>query len=236
MSEIYQNYAARFLASYNECPPGCEHDTIVVFNGQRANSELTCMFSGLPSCRFLEHDNSGYDIGAFQFASRSSSCDMIVFLGASTWFNRGGWLVRMSQAFNQCGDAQYGAMGNRGDLKVKVWPHIRTTAFWMRPSLMNNYPKIVKRPDQRHPFEHGSSCFTSWVTKQGLKSLVVTWNHIFEWQNWDDDPNGFQRGDQSSLIAGDHLCERPYYPNGACQHSSAQCSPWAFNRCWGCLS
>lgn len=208
----YEDYALRFLSEYQKFPPGMEHQSVVVLNGGRASSEIFCLFSPLPNLQFLEHDNSGYDIGAFQMAARSIPCDMIVFFGASTYFTRSGWLIRMATSFQRHGNAQYGAMGNRGDNAVAVWPHIRTTAFWMDPRLMNSYPHIINRPEQRHPFEHGPNCFTSWVKQQGLASWVVTWSSELQWANWDSCPNGFQRGNQSELLAGDHICEPPYYP------------------------
>lgn len=234
----YENYTARFLNSYNSYPPGITHDTAIIFNGVTPTVALKCMFSVLPNCGYYQHDNSGYDIGAFQFAARTIPCDMMVFFGASTYFNRQGWLTRMLESYKTHGNAQYGAMGNRGDMKVKVWPHIRTTAFWMHPGLMNSYGHIVTRPEERHPFEHGRNCFTSWVSEVGLKSFVVTWNHVLEWANWDDDPNGFQRGDESSLLAGDHICEPPYYPSNQCRYSghTRNCSPWNHSICWTCLS
>ena len=136
----YDDYAIRFLMSYYANPPGIEHDTTVVLNGSKATSETTCLFGSLPNCNFIEHDNSGYDIGAFQRAARDVPCDLMVFFGASTYFPRPGWLLRMASVFQRFGNAQYGAMGNGGDKRVNVWPHIRTTAFWMNPKLMNEYP------------------------------------------------------------------------------------------------
>lgn len=212
LGPAYEQYALRFLNSYRANPPGTDHQSVIVLNGGRSSSELFCLFSAMPNFLILEHDNSGYDIGAFQFAARKIPCDMMVFFGASTFFKRSGWLLRMASSFQSHGNALYGAMGNKGDAAVAVWPHIRTTAFWMKPELMNAYPVIVTRPEQRHPFEHGKDCLTSWVRAQGLAAWVVTWNYEFLWAHWDDDPNGFQRGNQSSLLAGDHICEPPYYP------------------------
>jgi hypothetical protein len=210
----YDSYAVRFLQSYHDNQPGMEHDSVVVVNGAKANGELACMFSSLPNLRLIEHDNSGYDIGGFQLAAREHACDLMVFFGASTTYTRPGWLTRMAASYSIHGPGQYGAMGNRGDIPVKVWPHIRTTAFWMHPSLMCGYPQRITRPEQRHPFEHGPNCFTGWVTSQGLKSWVITWNRDLLWADWDSDPTGYQRGDQSGLLAKDHLCEPPYYPRG----------------------
>jgi hypothetical protein len=208
----YDDYAFRFLNSYHANPPGLQHETVVVLNGLNQSSAIACLFSPLQQCSFLNHDNSGFDIGAFQHAAREVPCDLMVFFGASTYFSRPGWLIRMATSFNQHGNAQYGAMGNRGNLTVGVWPHIRTTAFWMDPKLMNAYPTIVTTPGQRHPFEHGQGCFTDWVTKQGLRSWVITWDRDSLWEQWNDDPEGYSRGGQSGLLAGDRMSEPPYYP------------------------
>ena len=207
-----RDYTARFIESYRAHPPGVEHDTVVIVNGTKLTEESQRMFSdSMPNCLFLYHDNSGYDIGAYQFAARVVPCDMMVFFGASAYLNGAGWLARMLCAFLKHGNAQYGTMGNRGNLNVKVWPHIRTTSFWMAPDLMNAYPHIVTTPDERHPFEHGKDCFTNWVTKQGLKTWVVTWTKELLWEDWDSEPNGYSRGNQSSMIAGDRMCEPPYF-------------------------
>lgn len=208
----YDDYAFRFLQCYQAYPPGMDHDTVIMLNRVKASSELTCIFSSMPNVTFIEHDNSGYDIGAFQHAALVYPCDMMVFFGASTYFNRPHWLIRMASVFQHNGNAQYGAMGNQGDVPVGVWPHIRTTAFWMNPQLMNACPMRVTRPEQRHPFEHGPQCFTSWVTGQGLRSWVVTWGKELLWPYWDSDPQGYARGSQRDLLAGDRMTEAPYFP------------------------
>lgn len=208
----YVDYAKRFVEQYKQCLPEFEHQTVVAINGLKLDDQIQGIFSGLPNLQFMEHDNSGYDIGAFQHAAREFPCDLMVFFGASTYFTKPGWLKRMVEAFARNGDGIYGTMGNRGNLNVKVWPHIRTTAFWMPPKLLNEYPKIVTEDKDRHSFEHGSACLTSWVISRGLKAIVVTWSSETEWEDWDSTLNGFQRGDQSDLLAGDHICEPPYYP------------------------
>lgn len=211
VSPMYDFYCERFLRSYHANDPGMDHSTAIVLNGVKRNSSFQCLFSSLKNVQFIEHDNSGYDIGGFQAAAMHTPCDLIVFFGASTFFSRPGWLKRMVESYQKHGPAQYGTMGNRGDVNAKVWPHIRTTAFWMEPKLMNDCPFRVKLPMHRHPFEHGQHCFTSWVKKMGLKSWVVSWTGEYEWEHWDMIPNGFHRGNQSNLIAGDHLCEPPFY-------------------------
>lgn len=206
-----RDYTSRFIKSYRDNPPLLDHKTVIVLNGTKATTNIAIQYSGMPNVQFLEHDNSGYDIGGFQMAARDIPCDMMAFFGQSTYFQRPGWLVRMRDSFLKHGNAQYGAMGNRGNLHVKVWPHIRTTAFWMDPKLMNSYPDVISTPEMRHPFEHGPNCFTGWIASRGIKSWVVTWNDELLWEDWDSDPNGYSRGDQSSMLAGDRMCERPYF-------------------------
>ena len=205
------HYTNRFLESYHANPPGLEHETVIVLNGTRATSEIVCLFSSLPNCRFIEHDNSGYDIGAFQFAARTFPCDLMVFFGASTYYPKPGWLIRMASVYDKYGLAQYGAMGSGAEASVNVFAHIRTTAFWMPPQLMNAYPKRVIHPEDRHPFEHGKDCLTEWVKSRGLSSFEVTWEKELTVNSWGADPNGYHRGNQSSLLAGDRMCEHPYY-------------------------
>ncbi len=212
VGQKYFEYAVRFLETYHSHPPLIEHETVVVLNGGTVSSEVTCLFSELPHCHFIERDNSGYDIGAYQSAARSTDCDLMVFFGASTYLKLNGWLRRMVEAFDRHGDTIYGAMGNRGNLAIGVYPHIRTTAFWMTPKLFNAYPGIIRKKEQRYGFEHGKNCLTEWVKKSGKKPLVVTKNGAYEWALWDADANGFHQGNQSAMIAGDRISEPPFYP------------------------
>lgn len=169
---------------------------------------MESVFEGL-HYQTIQHDNTGWDIGAFQKAARSVPCDLMVFLGSSAYIRVEGWLKRMVEAYQLHGNAQYGATGNRGN--GPVHPHIRTTGFWMEPDLMNAYPVRVVRPEQRYPFEHGSGCFTDWVTSLGLESWVVSTTGEYLWPDWDLFPNGYHRGDQSTMLVGDRLTAPPFY-------------------------
>ena len=204
-------YAQRFVDSYNQFPAGIDHDTLVVCNGAPVTEGCKARFASLPNLFFLEHDDSGWDIGAYQLAARTVPCDMMVFLGGSTFFRRAGWLARMYQAFQSHGNAQYGAMGNRGNIPFNVWPHIRSTAFWCHPALLAAYPYRISRYEQRHPFEHGRDCFSEWVKRSGLLNWVITWTTEYQESMWDNTQAGFHRGDQSDLLAYDRICEPPYY-------------------------
>lgn len=206
----YRDWARRFVASYQRHPPDYPHDSIVVLNGGRVTAEAQQLFRPLMNLRFLTHDNSGYDIGAFQRAARTwPQYDIMAFFGTSSYLKGRGWMRRVVESSRKHGLGLYGVMGNRGD--GPVMPHIRTTAFWIKPELLNRYPQQVNHPQNRYEFEHGRTCLAEWLRKQGLPRLVVTWDNEYEWKDWDSFPNGFHRGDQSALLAGDRLTEPPYY-------------------------
>lgn len=210
-----EGWAFRFLETYYRRPPGMDHDTLIVLNGGEITYELMCLFSSLRRTEFVQHDDSGWDIGAFQKAARTfPDYDLMVFFTSSVYLKQSGWLRYMVNAFEKKGDGLYGCMGNRGVPQFKVYPHVRTTGFWIRPKLMNEYPWVARKKEDRFPFEHGPNCLAEWLkrTKQ-LPTRVVTTNGIYEWENWDNIPNGYHRGDQSAMLCGDRLTEPPYYPH-----------------------
>lgn len=204
--------AAKFLATYEMFPPGGEHQSVVVCNGGPADDETRFLFGSLPNLTLLQHDNSGQDIGAFQLAAQVTPCDIMLFLGSHTYFRRGGWLHRVRATFKEYGDNLYGATGNQGDSRVNVYPHIRTTAMWCSPGLMNRCPLRVTDASQRYPFEHGPNGLTTWHLSQPLnRAMVCGWYGEWDVLNCDQMPGGFHRGDQSNLLIGDRLTCPPYH-------------------------
>lgn len=209
----YLDLAARFLESYHRFPAGYPHESLVVCNGVAPNDEIRFMFDVMENSRCMYHDNSGFDIGAFQHAARDNpDSDLMVLFGATAYIRGPGWLARVAESFAKRGNALYGVMGNRGDSRVGVYPHIRTTGFWLPTALFNQYPMQVKDPGERYPFEHGPNCLTSWIKKKGYVPWVVSWHGEHRWEEWDSFPGGFHRGQQEGLIFGDKLSMPPYYP------------------------
>lgn len=209
--QAYMNNAMRFVSTYHECPPGREHSSVVICNGFQPTSFEQVLFSPLPNLTLMAHDNSGWDIGAFQLASRSIPADLMLFFGSSAYFTGGGWLNRVEDSVARHGFGLYGVHGNAGDARVNVSPHVRTTGFWIAPSLLNKYPFIVKASTNRYEFEHGNTCLANWITKQGMQVWVVTWHREYLRHEWDGIPNGFHRGNQSALLFRDRLCDPPFY-------------------------
>jgi hypothetical protein len=207
----YLDYAARFVSCYANFPPGADHDSLIVCNGVPADGMVRMLFSSLANVNFVQHDNSGFDIGAFQFASSIQPPRIGLFFGASAFFQRPGWMSRVLESSARRGLGLYGSMGNAGDNRVRVFPHIRTTGFWLSTELFNNYPFKVKQAGQRYEFEHGQTCLTEWCKQQGYMPWVATWDTEYPPHMWDHIPNGFHRGDQSNLLFKDRLCEPPFY-------------------------
>lgn len=205
-----EEYALRFIESFHRFPAS-DIETMIVLNDGKSSSELACLFASLPRVRFVEHDDTGWDIGAFQKASRVADSDVMLFMGSSIVFRHHGWLNRVKDSVSRHGDGLYGAMGNSGNIPGNVWPHIRTTGFWMLRETFNAYPKVVSNPQERYPFEHGKMCLSEWTRHQGKKVLVVTSDAEYEYKDWDTFPNGLHRGDQSALLFTDRLTEPPFY-------------------------
>jgi len=189
--------ARRFVATYREFPPTESHSLHVVFNGSAPAAENVAVFDGL-QVQFHEHDNVGWDIGAFQMAARVISCDLIVCLGANSHFTRAGWLGRMVAAACMHGDALYGASAS-----YERDPHIRTTAFWCDPMILRAYPIRVRTQEERYAFEAGALSLTRLTEHVGLQCWLVTWSGEYLKGDWRIPADIFRRGDQSNALVRD---------------------------------
>lgn len=198
--------AARFLDSYKRCPVSVSHTLYVVSNGGPPTPYMKRTLATVKH-EIVVHDDTGWDIGAYRKCAKEIPCDLMVFFGGSSYVKGSGWLDRMVAAWQKHGRAIYGAMGSLGHNI-----HIRTTGWWAPPDLLNEYPHPTDSTSRsRYAFEHGENGLTMWAIKKGLKAFVVTWDNTYEWRQWDSIPNGFQKGNQSALLAGDRLTEPPFY-------------------------
>src|SRR5260221_5060464 len=210
----FSSKALEFALSYQRNPPGLKHDTTIVCNGAPATQPTKDLFNGLPNLTFIDHDNSGWDIGAFQMAAKRSAAQLMLFCGAHTYFRKPGWLKRMQETFVAFGDTLFGSTGNQGDLRFNVHAHVRTTGFWCSPQLFAQYPHLVTTQGgggERYAMEHGENCLTNWIRQQGKVAWIAAWDGLWPVQNCDSIPNGYHKGDQSNLVVGDRLTMPPYY-------------------------
>lgn len=210
-NDHYLNLAVNFLKTYHEQPPGMDHESIIVCNGNPPDEMAEILFGSLPNLHFIHHDNSGYDCGAYQRAAREfSDCDLMMFFGASSYLRGNGWLSRMVAAWQKHGNTLYGTSANRGHIAVGVYPHIRTTGFAIAPSLFNQYPEKVTT-ERRYLFEHGVHCLTSWIKARRLVPWLVSWESEYKEPAWDSVPGGYHNSDQHNLLCGDRMTSPPYW-------------------------
>lgn len=176
---VYEPLAQRFARSYLEHPPGeTEHSLNVVVNGNVPGPRHRQLFDPLPAT-FRSHSNFGKDIGAYQMAAQEIPCDLLVCFGANVHFRRAGWLDRLVNVFLDNGPGLYGPWAYH-----QPAPHVRTTAFWLPPTLLNSYPYQVG-DGQRYTFEHGrDSSITAHLTKLGYPVMMVTWNGAYPEKDW----------------------------------------------------
>ena len=178
-----------------------DHRLHVVFNGSEPSAENLALFDGL-DIESHRHDNTGWDIGAFQTAALEIDCDLIVCLGTNSHFKRAGWLRRMIESVEAHGDGLYGSSAS-----YERDPHIRTTAFWCDPMLIRAYPKPVRTFDDRYEFEASPSSITRLAEHVGLGCWFVTWDGEYPKPEWRTPPNIFRRGDQSNSLVFDRYFE-----------------------------
>ncbi len=206
--------ALEFAQSYERNPPGLKHNTVIVCNGAEITEPSKDLFNPLPNRSYINRDNSGWDIGAFQAAAKASEADMLVFCGVHTYFRKPGWLARMHEVWLELGDTLYGSTGNQGDERFGVFAHVRTTGFWCSRALFNAYPHQVTEGGaggQRYQMEHGKDCLTSWVIRQGKQPWIVAWDCVWPVQQCDQIPGGYHNGIQFNLLVGDRLTAPPYH-------------------------
>lgn len=173
-TKLYEPMARRFSNAYLENPPGeSDHELIVCVNGSNATPpKAQELFDPLVP-RFIHHNNSGRDIGAYFSAARTIPCDYMVCMGAHTRPRQAGWLDRMVQALENNGPGVYGPWAFH---VPEV--HIRTTVFAITPELLNAYPTTITN-DNRYGFEHGRNSITLWCMNQGFQAMQVTAHGVF---------------------------------------------------------
>lgn len=206
----HDNWAKQFAQTYKDFPAEYPHDLVVVSNGERPTQTTRDLLNLSERTFFFNHDDSGFDIGAYQHVAKHIDADMMVFLGGRSYLRRSGWLKRMVELFETYGDILYGSMQVNGNIPAGIWPHVRTTGFWMSPSLMNSYPEKVSTDAQRYPFEHGPNSLTMHCAKKSGAG-VGTFNGWYWMDKWNEVTEGYHSGSQRELLVGDRLSRPPYY-------------------------
>lgn len=182
--DTYVPLGLRFAKSYMDNPPGkYPHELHVVINGPEPSPKLLGIFNPLP-VKFHQHNNFAKDLGAYMLAAAKVKSDLMLCLGSHTHFPRGGWLDRIMDVYMKLGPGLYGCWGFQSPS-----PHIRTTAFWLPPELLESYPHLNN--DTRYEFEHGKEkSILRWALDNGLPVAMVGWTRVGVYPKFHDSPSG----------------------------------------------
>lgn len=193
---ITEDYAARFVTTWREYPPGSECDLLVIANGGPLTTSTTVLFSEL-NARMFPRSNDGWDIGGYIEAARGpcAGYDLMVCCGESIYFHRKGWLKRLVEAWEKVGPGMYGSLSSN-----LVRTHLNTTGFCAPPIILAQYPKTVSSRADRYEFEHGQQAFWRRVALRGMPVRLVTWDGIWEPRAWRFPHDILWRGDQTNCL------------------------------------
>ena len=196
---VYRHEAERFVKSYEQHPPGCDHETVIVVNGGLVTEDVRRVFAPLQGVTFFEHNNTGQDIGGYIALAKRTRVEMMICLASSTHFWREGWMTRMVEAWETHGPGVYGAHAS-----YECTPHFHTTSFWCPPRMLAEYPFPVGTRLERYNFEHGRTdkrrIFWRLAFLEGRPCKLVTLDGEYDWWDWRTPPNIIRRGDQSNVL------------------------------------
>lgn len=188
------DYCSRFVGSYLACPPGAEHETIVVCQNGPLPMETSLLFDAMP-CRFFPRQNDpGYDLTAYMEVAEKFPCDLLVCCGETIHFHKPDWLKRYVDTWSKYGPGMYGTFSSN-----LVRPHLNTTGFAVAPKFLKGSPKPTNRLE-RYAFEHGEKAL--WKRVESFNSPVrcVTWDGDWTPHQWRQPENILWKGDQSNLL------------------------------------
>lgn len=190
----FDAYARRFVDSYCKNPPGIEHDTLIVVNGEPSHYNAT-LFDRLPNVKVISHDNSGWDIGAYTKAALNTDADIILCCGSHTTFQQPGWLVRFLEAWAKHGPGLYGSTAT-----YQIRPHLNTSGFACAPAMLARYNGPIATKQDRYNFEHGPNAFWMQMAGLGYAVKLVTADGEYDWQDWRRPQGIYCRGNQENCL------------------------------------
>lgn len=205
----YDHGARRWAEAYHRYRPSIPHDLVIInrYADPPMDDPICAEFQTSQPTRHLRYDGGGWDCGAWQFAGKNIESDLLVCFNSSTYVTGDGWLDRFVEAAETHGDGLYGPLAS-----FEINPHIRTPCMAFQPHVVRDYPHEVQTREDTYRFEvfgwpDGTPNFTQWVRQQGHKTVLVTWDGVYDQPDWRTPPDIFRRGDQSNLIVKDRHCE-----------------------------
>ena len=197
LGPITSDYASRFVATFKEYPPEYDADLMVICNGGPLSTDLAMIFAPLNPLCYPRPNDPGWDVSAFQDASRGpcADYDAVLWLGESNYLHKAGWLKRLVKAWDKYGPGMYGPYSSNA-----IRAHLNTTAFFCSPLLVKRYPIRAVDRVTRFEFEHGTNSLWRRAQRIGLPVRLVTWDSEWEPRMWRTPRNIMWRGDQRNLL------------------------------------
>lgn len=186
--------ATRFVESFLENLPGYPCNMIVVVNGGSITQQVRLLFERIRGCQFLQHDDSGWDVGGYLALARARADLQLMFCcGGHATFSRPGWLKKIMAAWTEYGHGMYGT-----NASYEVRPHLNTSGFLIGRDELVKYPHPVTDKHSRYEFEWGKGAFWRRVRRNGQRTMLVTWDGVWYPEEWRLPANGYRAGDQSN--------------------------------------
>ena len=203
-----RDFAARFVASFLRHPPLVPVSLTVACNGGPLDLETRLIFQALESCELWPRANdSSWDLGAYYGRAKATKADMLVCLGESVYFHRGGWMVPMVEFWDELGPGMYGFFSSN-----YVRAHLNTTGFVISPQLLLEFPQPINHPG-RYNFEHGQRSFWRYLASKKIPVGLVTWDGFWPPEKWREPQEILWRGDQTNLLAWCNHSDKFAYAN-----------------------
>lgn len=199
----YTHGAQRWLKAYCANAAGHPHKLVVINRYADAKDGLFDDYA----TEYMRYDGGGWDCGAWKFAGQNIDTDLLVCFNSSTYVTGGCWLNKFVEAVEKNGDGLYGPLSSN-----YIQPHIRTPCMIFQPKIVKAFPWEVRDRDDTYRFEvfgfpPVNQNFTQFTRRIGYKTMLVTWDGVYDQWDWRKPDNIFRRGDQSNLIVKDRHCE-----------------------------
>jgi hypothetical protein len=215
---------ARFSRSYNDCPPGPDHDLLVVLNGFGDGpipAPFAAELAALGQHATLRPRRAMQDLAAYRLAATVADAPVLCFANSHAQPLVPGWLGMLHERLREPGTGIVGATGShestfsaaprplkplRG-LQYPPFPnpHLRTNGFMLRRAdlLSLDWP-TGRSKSAAHQLESGKRGITRQLLDRGLRALVVGRDgRGYEPDRWPASGT-FRCADQDNLLIADN--------------------------------
>ncbi|MCS7338196.1 MAG: hypothetical protein NZ739_08170 [Verrucomicrobiae bacterium] len=184
----WAHFTTRFVRQYLANPPGKHpHQLVVLLNDtQPVKPEFSALHE-LPVQWWFEHDNSGYDLGAYNRFARATNFDLCIFIGTYAYPHKPGWLDHIMSHYYMYGPALWGQ--SKQPLPLRRGVFVLTQVFWCPPQFIRMFWPEHIEVAQRYNIEFGPNNFTARMLNSGYNVFVLGWDRLITPDRLRSDPN-----------------------------------------------